>query len=97
MTRFPPLPDSRDIGICLPVGTFSSPEASPGLAFLSEGFSVNISNINNNIVLTFDIFVVTTGLGFLTEGLALLLAGDERFDGDAVLPAHDALGRSHVH
>ena len=99
MTRFPPLPDSRDIGICLPVGTFSSPEPSPGLAFLSEGFSVNISNINNNIwnVLTFDIFVVTAGLGFLTEGLALLLAGDERFDGDAVLPAHDALGRSHVH
>ena len=96
MTRFPPLPDSRDIGICLPVGTFSSPEPSPGLAFLSEGFSVNISNINNNIVLTFDIFVVTAGLGFLTERLALLLAGDERLDGDAVLSAHDALGRGHV-
>ena len=38
-TRFPPLPDSRDIGICLPVGTFSSPEPSSGLGFLSEGFS----------------------------------------------------------
>ena len=96
MTRFPPLPDSRDIGICLPVGTFSSPEPSPGLAFLSEGFSVNISNINNNIVLTFDIFVVTTGLGFLTQRLALRIAGDEGSDSDAVLSAHDALGRCHV-
>ena len=59
---------------------------------------MKISNINNNIlnVLTFDIFVVTAGLGFLTEGLALLLAGDEGFDGDAVLPAHDALGWGHV-
>ena len=43
------------------------------------------------------VFVVAAGLGLLTEGLALLLAGDERHDGDAVLPAHDALGMSHVH
>ena len=43
------------------------------------------------------VFVVAAGLGLLTEGLALLLAGDEGPDGDAVLPAHDTLGRGHVH
>ena len=45
---------------------------------------------------TFDIFVVTTGLGFLTQRLALRIAGDEGSDSDAVLSAHDALGRCHV-
>ena len=46
---------------------------------------------------TFDIFVVTTGLGFLTQRLALRIAGDEGSDSDAVLSAHDTLGRGHVH